>query len=168
MRKRIPLVIGILGLAALLLVYPVRLFTLSRDGGILFYRLAKPGQRFQLSYLHSVALSDVGETFQIDPEYRIVLVETRFQGQGTGLPSHPGEGEQIRRDGNWFYLTGMRRVVSSIPWRVQREWRSRFRFQTEPEANLSESIGSGLILIEVNRVSLASYIALLLNTADRI
>ena len=97
-----------------------------------FFKRVNPGDTFQLAFLHSIALSDVRDFFLIDAEYRLVLTETRFQGQGTGLPFNPAQGEKLHREGDWFRITGMRRVVPSIPWRVQSQWQNRFRFGNDP------------------------------------
>ena len=94
----------------------------------------------------------------IDGEHRIVLTETRFQGQGTGLPYNQAPGERLHREGDWFRITGMQRVLPSIHWRVQSQWRNRFRFRSNSEADVSARIGDALIHIQVGRMSLASYL----------
>jgi hypothetical protein len=88
----------------------------------------------------------------------MVLTETRFQGQGTGLPYSPAEGEELHRQGDWFQITGMHRVVPSISWRVQSQWRNRFRFGNDSELDLSAGIGEALILIRVQKMSMVSYL----------
>ena len=108
-----------LGLAAFLFLYPLKVLILAKDDQVVFQRIVHPGHTFQLAFLHSIALSEVRDSFLIDPEYRIVLTETRFQGQGTGLPFTPGPGEKLLREGDWFRITGMKREVPSIAWRVQ-------------------------------------------------
>lgn len=127
---------------------------------IFWIRAVEPGDSFRLRYLHSIALSDVWEIFQIDPEYRIVLTETRFQGQAAGLPYGLAPGERLTREGRWFRISGMKRVVPSISWTVQKEWRDRFRFKEEPEINFSSLVGDGLILIQVQKINLIQWLRL--------
>ncbi len=158
MRKGIILLSGMLAFGALLFLYPVRVLTLLKNDEVIFCRVAKAGTNFELAYLHSVARSEVCEFFQIDSEYRIVLIGTRFQGQGTGIPSSPAEGEEIRREGDWFHLKGMHRVLPSISWRVQSQWHDRFQFGNDSEIDLSARIGDALIVIQVQKMDLASFL----------
>jgi len=158
MGRRIVLLSGVIGLGAFLFFYPLQVLTLTTDGQILFCTRVTPGDTFQLAFLHSIALSEVRDLFLIDAEYRMVLTESRFQGQGTGLPYTPAPGEQLLREGDWFRITGMRRVIPSISWRVQSQWRNRFRFRSNSEADVSARIGDALIHIQVGRMSLASYL----------
>ena len=156
MGKRIPLVSGVIGLGFFLFFYPLEVLTLTKDNQVLFCKRVNPGDTFQLAFLHSVALSEVRDFFLIDEKYRMVLTETRFQGQGTGLPYIPGPGEQLLREGDWFRITGMRRVLPSISWRVQSQWRNRFRFGSDSELDLSDRVGDALIHIQIQKMNLAS------------
>ena len=158
MVKGVLLFSGIIGLGAFLFLYPIWVLTLTKNDQIIFLRSVKPGDTFQLAYLHSVALSDVRDFLLIDSEYRIVLTETRFQGQGTGLPYNIAKGEKLLREGDWFRITGMQRVLPSIHWRVQSQWRNRFRFGSDSESDLSARIGDALIHIQVQKMNPASYL----------
>jgi hypothetical protein len=158
MRKGVILLSGILGLGAFLFLYPIWVLTLTKNDQVIFLRIAKPGDTFQLAFLHSIALSEVRDFFLIDAEYRMVLTETRFQGQGTGLPYNTAKGEQLHREGDWFRITGMQRVVPSISWRVQSQWRNRFRFGNDSESDLSARIGDALIHIQIQKMNPASYL----------
>ncbi|MDI6754142.1 MAG: DUF1850 domain-containing protein [Thermodesulfobacteriota bacterium] len=161
MRKGLVLFSAVLALGLFLLLFSVGVLTLSPDGGqILFSRIVKPGDTFQLTFLHSVALSDVRELFVIDAQYRIVLVETRFQGQGTGLPYNVAEGEKLHREGDWFRISGMQRVIPFFFLRVQSQWHNRFRFKEDPEINLSALMENGLIHIQARKMSLFSWMGM--------
>ncbi len=89
---------GIIGLGALLLTYPLEVLTLAKGDRVLFSKRVNPGDTFQLAFLHSIALSEVRDSFLIDSQYNIVLTETRFQGQGAGLPYNlsPGRAASSR------------------------------------------------------------------------
>ncbi len=151
MRRGLVLLAVILGVGAFFFFYPLGLFTLTQNGRVIYLRLVDPGDTFQLTFLHSVALSDVRESFHIDSQYRLVLHEIRFQGQGAGLPYNLAKGEQLHREGDWFRITGMERVVPEIAWRVQSQWQDRFRFGNEPEMNLSTQMGDGLVYIQAQK-----------------
>jgi hypothetical protein len=150
----------LLGLGFLASQHSFWILSLGSGDKILWFRPVEPGDSFRLRYLHSIALSDVWEIFQIDPEYRIVLTETRFQGQGAGLPYNLAPGERLTREGRWFRISGMKRVVPSISWTVQKEWRDRFRFKEEPEINFSSLVGDSLILIQVRKINLIQWFRL--------
>jgi hypothetical protein len=158
MGRRLLLVSGVIGLGAFLFFYPLEVLTLTKEDRVLFFKRVNPGDTFQLAFLHSIALSEVKDFFLIDAEYRMVLTETRFQGQGTGLPYNLAQGEQLHREGDWFRITGMRRVLPSIQWRVQSQWCNRFRFGSDSESDLSARIGDALIRIQVQKMNLASYL----------
>jgi hypothetical protein len=157
MGRRIVLVSGLIALGAFLFFYPLEVLTLTRDDQVLFCKRVNPGDTFQLAFLHSIALSEVRDFFLIDEEYRMMLTETRFQGQGTGLPYKPDRGEKLYREGDWFRITGMQRVLPSIYWRVQSQWRNRFRFGSDLELDLSARIGNALIHIQVQKMTPAYY-----------
>ena len=56
-----------------------------------------PGDRFTLSYLHSVAKSRVTGTFEVTPAYEISVRETAFGSFGPGLPDvRPGDDYQVK------------------------------------------------------------------------
>jgi len=158
MGRRILLVSGVIGLGAFLFFYPLQVLTLTKEDRVLFIKRVNPGDTFELAFLHSVALSEVRDFFLIDAKYRMLLTETRFQGQGTGIPSSPGPGEKLHREGDWFRITGMHRVLPSIYWRVQSQWCNRFRFGSDSESDLSARIGDALIRIQVQKMNPASYL----------
>jgi len=166
MGKAVSILLGLIGLGALFFLYPISVLTLTKNDQIIFLRSAKPGDTFQLIYLHSIALSDVRDSFLIDSEYRIVLNETRFQGQGAGLPYNAAKGEQLHREGDWFRITGMRRVVPSIFWRVQSQWRNRFGFGNEPDLNISDKVGDALIHIQIQKINLAKWVGISFKSRD--
>ncbi len=157
MGKGIVLFSCMIALGVFCFLYPLEVLTLTKNGQILFAKRVSPGDTFQLAVLQSIALSEVRDFFLIDSEYRIVLTETRFQGQGTGLPSNFAPGEQLHSEGDWFRITGMHRVTPSISWRVQSQWRNRFRFGNDSELDLSSKIGDALVLIRVQKINVASY-----------
>jgi hypothetical protein len=158
MGRRIIFFSGVVVWGAFLFIYPLRVLTFTKDDQVILSKRVNPGDTFQLVFLHSIALSEARDLFLIDAEYRMVLTETRFQGQGTGLPYNIAKGEQLHREGDWFRITGIQRMVPSISWRVQSQWRNRFRFGNDPELDLSAKVGDALIHIQIQKMSLASYL----------
>lgn len=159
MRKPSVIIISILIVCGIVAAgHTLWVFTLRNDNTIIFLRVVKPKDTFLLKYLHSVALSDVWERFVIDNDYEFVLTETRFQGQGAGLPTSLSGNEKLTREGDWFKITGMNRMVPLIYWRVQAKWKNRLYFRNEPEMNLSRLLGDALILLEVEKMKSASWL----------
>ena len=89
MRTRSVLFLFLIAAGGIVAVYPLMLLSLESPQGVILRRMVRQGDTFELGYLHSVARSDVWDTFQIDPEGKLLLLETRFQGQGYGLPGGP-------------------------------------------------------------------------------
>jgi hypothetical protein len=152
MRKPLCVILALVALGTLIAGYPLRVLVLSTDDGIIVLRVVEPKDTFLLGYLHSVELSDVWERFVIDSDYRIVLTETMFQGQGAGLPASLSGGEQLTREGKWFRITGMQRVVPYINWRVGARWHNRFRYRNEDEQDISKMLGDALVSIQVQKM----------------
>jgi hypothetical protein len=157
-RKGVLLFSGLVGLGAFLFFYPFWVLTLVRDGQTVVCQRVQPGDTFELAFRHSIALSDVRDVFSLDSNHRMVLAETRFQGQGAGIPYNLSDGEKLHREGDWFRITGMRRVVPEIFWRVQAQWHNRFRFAGNPEIDLSAKLGDALIRIQTRKITAAAWL----------
>ena len=139
-------------------LYPLPILLLTGGEQVLTLRIVRPGDTFLLGFFHSIARSDIWDRFTIDPQHQIVLVETRFQGQGTGIPYGAAEGETLIREGDWFRLTGMKRVTFAIEWRVGAEWHNRFRFGDEPEIDFSAKIGDRLVQVRIKKMMAAAWL----------
>lgn len=69
----------------------------ARGNRVLLRTPVRPGDRFTLSYLHSVAKSRVSGTFEVTPAYAIAVRETAFGSFGPGLPDpRPGDDYEVR------------------------------------------------------------------------
>jgi hypothetical protein len=158
--KKIP-IISLAGGIVFFLFYFVSLpvLVLEKKGEIIFLRHIKPGDTFFLGYKHSVAKSDVWEGFLINENYQIVLIQTMFQGQGAGLPYTVTESEKLTRIGDWFKITGMKRDVPIINWRVDAQWQSRFRFDQEKIIPVAALMGDGLVQIKISQKKLIEWLS---------
>lgn len=159
MRKIYIASLAVLLLGAFLLVYPLHALVFSAGDRLVFFRAVVPGDTFLLGYLHSVEKSDVWDRFHVDPEYRIVLTETMFQGQGAGLPAGLDANEYLTRDGRWFRIAGMRRVVPSLNWSVEAGWHNRLRFGNEQEQDISSRVGDAVVHIRVEKINIFKWLA---------
>jgi len=158
MGKPVAVILVLVICGTLVAIYPLRALVLSTEDKIISLQIVKPNDTFLLGYLHSVELSDVWDRFLIDSDYRIVLTETMFQGQGAGLPSSLSGNERLTRDGKWFRITGMKRIVPLIHWRVGAKWHNRFRYLDKEEKDVSKMVGDALVLIKVRKMSMLSWL----------
>lgn len=163
MKKSVAVMVAMAVVAAVAAAgWPVRVLTLRAADTVIFLRIVQPDDTFLLTYLHSVALSDVQERFAVGSDGNLVLTETRFKGQGAGLPSSLEPNERLSRQGDWMIITGMNRRLPVFCWRVQKQWNNRFRFDDSDEMNLSHRIGDGLVWIQVERIKLVNWIGYML------
>jgi len=63
-----------------------------RSNKILYSSGVKPGDKFSITYIHSVNKSPVEDQFYIEKDYGIMLQKTVFKSFGAGIPSNPGDG----------------------------------------------------------------------------
>ena len=69
----------------------------SKANRVLLRTPVQTGDRFTLSYLHSVAKSRVTGTFEVTPAYEISVRETTFGSFGPGLPDvRPGDDYEVK------------------------------------------------------------------------
>jgi hypothetical protein len=62
--------------------------------------------RFSVEFVHSVNNSPVKETFAVSRDRGITVLEARFYSFGAGMPSAPGEGFVLSRDGDALVARG--------------------------------------------------------------
>jgi len=111
-------VVAIVLVIALMRPHAMVLQAVAGGGRVLYQRRVAPGDEFEIRYTHSVARSLVVEKFRIMPNRQILLYETVYQDFGAGLPSELDEGAQVEVGPGGVRITGMKRVMSSIPLRV--------------------------------------------------
>lgn len=69
----------------------------AKTNRVLLRTPVRVGDRFTLSYLHSVAKSHVSGTFEVTPAYTIGVKETAFGSFGPGLPDvRPGDDYEVK------------------------------------------------------------------------
>jgi hypothetical protein len=76
-----------------------------------------PGQRFSFMYVHSVQKTPVYEDYMLDPTGRVLLVETRVQSFGYGMPK-PVQGENYELKDGFYVIRFDGRNVGKLLIRV--------------------------------------------------
>ncbi len=128
----------------------------AEEGGRVFLTAIAPGNRFSLGYTHSVQLSRVTDEFEIDRDFRIILVSVVFSDHGAGLPYdlNSGESFSVQQDGDFTVSKYVR--FSEIPLRVGREYDNTFEFGSQ-YINLSKTCGDSLLTIRTRQCSAVKY-----------
>jgi len=120
----IPVLIALVVVAVTMLMmalvrpHAMVLRVVAGGGRVLYERQAAPGDEFEIRFTHSVARSLVVEKFRVTPDRQMLVYETVYQDFGAGLPSELDEGAQVEVGPDGVRITGMERVMSSIPLRV--------------------------------------------------
>jgi hypothetical protein len=69
---------------------PILVVEDPKSGRVLLSERVRPGERFTLSYLHSVSKTRVRGVFEVAPDGALVVRETSFGTPGPGLPEPTG------------------------------------------------------------------------------
>ena len=79
---------------------------------------AKPGESFSIRFIHSVQKTPVVENLVInDTQDGFILISTKYQSFGVGLPFLAEEGE-FHKEGDYFDFDQMNRRFSSLSLRT--------------------------------------------------
>ena len=124
---------------------------------IIFQEKIFPGKQFILIYTHSVAQTLVWEFFEIDNEGQLILNETHFYDHGAGLPYAAfGEEVFVSEDGKFKIKNMSRKIETPLYYRVYQDRDNIFIFENQ-KINLSETIGNGLLTIDILHLKLIDY-----------
>ncbi|MBE0558058.1 MAG: DUF1850 domain-containing protein [Proteobacteria bacterium] len=147
--------------AALILaagLFPVRVLQiddLRADRGV-FVRSIKTGDRFTLTYRHSVERCLIWDFFRIDGEHRIVLDETMFASSNTGLPSVLTGQERFTRGEKASRISNIGRILPAIEIWVDRRYDNTLEFDSQ-KVLLAALAGDTLLRLRIRRIALAEY-----------
>ncbi|MGG0644276.1 DUF1850 domain-containing protein [Sporosarcina gallistercoris] len=120
-RWRIPLgfLIGAILLMGAALIIPVKqafTFTETRtEQPVLAYCLMGAESEFQIRYVHSIFLTDVLETYQVQHDTSLKFLTMRYEDVGIGLPAYAEKGETLEVTETGIYtLTYKDKVIHSF------------------------------------------------------
>lgn len=156
---------GIATLFLLAHVWPLHVLTL-RDiysDSCVFARAVSPGDRFSLSYTHSVKWKRVLDFYVVGEYYEIVQYKTVFPGSDFGLPSAATGQESYTslHDGN-NCISGMRQKIPSLLLRIEPLYDNILTFKENSELNLSRSLGDCVLEMRIQNMSPLFYAYLVL------
>ena len=121
----------------------------------LFYLVrVNPGDRFSLTYRHSVEKTLVQGVFQVSRIASMLAVETRMTSVGTGLPNTFSH--RTTRDGQWIVVDEENKEIDSFRFFISR---INTPIMTTPKEKLDlNTLPSGtIILLGVEKISLIRY-----------
>ena len=98
--------------------FSIRVESLEREK-VLLDISAKPGDRFYINYIHSSDKTPIRDTFKVDAQGQIILIEEAFLWHGAGLEFQGHEGVQVSYDNKWIRVL-LNRPFFNLPLRVGR------------------------------------------------
>lgn len=110
-RKRFLIVPLTIFLCAALLFIPFKnclVFFESRTTKIVAYFPLQTDQHFQIRYTHSIHLSDVIESYEIDADH-FILQALEYEDFAIGMPNGAEEGETFKQENGKYYIENMNR-----------------------------------------------------------
>jgi hypothetical protein len=137
---------------------------LHSEGDMLVFAVpASENAIFTISYLHSVEKSMVQGIFSVNSDKQLLLMETRMESVGTGLPieAHQCTG----RHGTWRVAGGDPMVLPELRFRHHRMNNLRMEYNGNPiPAECTRE--DDLIILKVEKISVATYLFHLLSTCS--
>lgn len=121
---------------------------------IFFLALLEPGERFSLTYRHSVEKTMVQGVFQVSEVPSMLAVETRMTSVGTGLPNTFSQ--RTTREGPWIVVDEENKEIDSFRFFISQ---INTPVMTTPKETLDlNTLPSGtVILLGVEKISLIRY-----------
>lgn len=120
MSRRFAILLLALLLVAGILCFPLPYLAVEdAHGQLVWLPFLGSERRFSIKYRHSVEKTLCWEDFIVGENGDLVLVATRYESLGVGLPFIVGEGQLVNKEGQ-FHLTGLNRhfphlVLRTVP-----------------------------------------------------
>jgi hypothetical protein len=163
--KKVLLAVIFLGIASLVLcVVPITAMTVRlplAGNTLIFAAPDAKGSIFKICYLHSVDKSMVQGIFTVNSDNQLLLLETRMESVGTGLPIEANE--CIGKEGKWRVAGREPTVLPELRLRYHKinNLRLQYKGKQLPVKYIREN---QLIILQVEKVTLTRYLFHLLKT----
>jgi len=160
MMKKFTIVLGILiGIAIIVLLLPYKqviAFQYENTKNVLAYvPLAENNLTFTLQFTHSIHLSDVVETYEIDNNQAIRQTEISFEEFGIGMPSNAMGKEQFFEQDGRYYIKNMDRIFPFLDIRIAKVYPKHLFTYNQQTYSLPEVIGSGTwVRVQAKKISI--------------
>lgn len=120
-KKHILLILLSLVLLIILAFLPMRgalVFEYENTEEVLAYIPIQKDQTFKIKYTHSIHLSDVVESYQINHAGQIKQFELMFEDFAIGMPSEAADGELFEEKSGKYYIKNMKRIFPHFDLRI--------------------------------------------------
>jgi len=137
---------------------------LHSEGDMLVFAVpASENAMFTISYLHSVEKSMVQGIFSVNSDKQLLLMETRMESVGTGLPIEAKE--CIGKEGTWRVAGREPMVLPELRFRYHRMNNLHMEYNGKPiPAECTRE--DDLIILKVEKISVTTYLFHLLSTCS--
>jgi hypothetical protein len=107
-------------LAVALLFYPIQALTLrpARGAGWIWVYPIASGAEFQLQWTHTVTRRPIIETYRVQPDRQLALVQMIFDQYGPNLPAGPEGGTTWRIERDRWVVTGYQVELAALGFGV--------------------------------------------------
>lgn len=110
---------------------------------------------FQIKYTHSIHLSNVVESYQVNSTGKIQLYELEYEDFAVGMPANAESGETFEEKNGKYYIKNMKRTFSSFYLRTGQVKANHSVIYKQRIYPLSQSITPGtLVHIKVKEINL--------------
>jgi hypothetical protein len=127
----------------------------ENNNKIIHLILVDTGDRFSLTYRHSVEKTLVKGIFQVSQVPSILAVETRMTSVGTGLPNTFSK--RTSRDGKWIVVDEEKKEIDNFRFFISRV-NSTYLTTPDGTIDLMELPSGTIILVGVEKISLIRYL----------
>jgi hypothetical protein len=107
-------------IAAAVLFVPVKrvlLFEEGKSGKLVGHQVIDDGEKFQITYTHSIHKTPVIETYKVRADL-IIQQSIAYKNFGIGMPENAGKGERFRKVGGMYVLDRMNREFTYLDLRT--------------------------------------------------
>ncbi|MCG1021162.1 DUF1850 domain-containing protein [Sutcliffiella horikoshii] len=104
-------------LLSVLFLVPLRtalVFDTQNTGHIQAYLPINKEETFQITFTHSIHLTDVVEKYEVTDDLQILQTEIIYEEFGIGMPSNAEEGEEFVYENGKYHIKDLNNVFSSM------------------------------------------------------
>jgi len=157
-KKRLVTIISIVTALLVLCAVPITAMTVRlplAENALIFVAPDPKNSIFTISYLHSVEKSMVQGIFTVGEQNQLLLLETRMESVGTGLPIEANE--CIGRQGAWRITGGEPMVLPELRFRYHKMNRLSIQYEGK-QIPTEDTPDNELMTLQVEKISLARYL----------
>jgi len=130
-------------------------FQYQNSGNVLAFIPISEGEIFQITYTHSIHLSDVVESYTVTKDQQIKQFELMYEDFAIGMPENASEGETFEHKNGKYYLKNMNRLFPSFDLRLGKVRANHTLIYGKNEYPLSNYMEPGTwVRIKIERISL--------------